>query len=1067
MHDRDNPRSSYLDGTVTALEGLEALTQAAFVSLFLLTILEYARWRDRIRLEIALFFGSIGATALIQAFSGATGSEVPYASVAVSVFLLSQPLLLLRLLSQFRYVPRLQHGIALACFILSGSLAVISQGTPDPTQMIVVVLAFGYVEAYASLGFVRTAVTTRGVTHNRLVAAGAGSTFLLLIFLLVPITAIAPPVGLPLQVTSQLFGIASALGYYLGFATPGWLRTTWQFAELKQFMAGLAGRTGEERLTSLLDKLAPAAARAVGAKAVVVMLAADGEHALTIRSTADSVKTFGSSQSAIVPDGLLAQAIREAEAIAADTSMPWGDQLTELAKGFGGARSVIVCPLSAHGRYYGLLAAFFEGRSLFLRDEVDLLRSLSERAAFSLESSQLYADAKQAATQRLALLNLSQAIAAENEIPLIGQRLMEHVSQVLPGSAWDLSLVGAGGELEIVASTGGDGSAITGALAMRRGVSSRTFPSGSALVVDLVSDPAFVSLLPGAQSLLAAPLKHQQSVIGVLNCFSLTPGAFTQAEVQLAEIIATDVAVAIARAELLEHLTVQNLELEKASRLKSEFLANMSHELRTPLNAILGFSELLLDGGETAGTRATYLHTIHDSGAHLLALINDILDLAKVEAGQMDLHVEEVDAPELVGGVVATVQPLAECKHIRIEALSEDGISLSADAGKVKQILYNLLSNAIKFTPDGGLVTVQTSAAGEAVRFSVADTGIGIAEEDQERVFHEFQQVDGAASRHYDGTGLGLALTRRFAELHGGRIWLESRLGHGSTFHVEIPAQPIRAEPAVATFGLLAPPGAVSMNGDAPLVLVVENDVQSANLLCAYLTRGGYRSHVAADGLDVLETARSLKPVAITLDILLPHIDGWELLRSLKADETTRDIPVVITSVVDDEQLGYALGATDYFVKPVERQALLARLAAHTLTLQLKDREVRLLVVDDDPAAVELLRAMLVPVGFTVLRAYGGAEAIALATAEMPEVILLDLMMPEVSGFDVVAELKADVRTRDIPILIVTAKDMTSAEKKQLNGQVTAILAKGSSVRVDLLTWLRQIPQPTHQLKAA
>jgi CheY-like chemotaxis protein len=417
--------------------------------------------------------------------------------------------------------------------------------------------------------------------------------------------------------------------------------------------------------------------------------------------------------------------------------------------------------------------------------------------------------------------------------------------------------------------------------------------------------------------------------------------------------------------------------------------------------------------------------------------------------------------------VVATVQPLAERKHIAVEALSEAGIRLTADAGKVKQILYNLISNAIKFTPDGGLVTVRTSPAGEAVRFSVTDTGIGIAKEDQERVFHEFQQVDGAASRHYEGTGLGLALTRRFAELHGGRIWLESKLGQGSTFHVEIPAQPLKSENPVPTAGVRAEPDAVSMNGETPLVLVVEDDVQSANLLCAYLTRGGYRSLVTTDGLEVLDKARRLQPVAITLDILLPHVDGWELLRSLKADATTRDIPVVIVSVVDDEQLGNALGAADYFVKPVERQALLARLAALTLTTQVKHREVRVLVVDDDPAAVDLLGGMLAPYGFTVLRAFGGTEGIALAKAELPQVVLLDLMMPEVTGFDVVAELKGDARTRDIPILIVTAKDMTAAEKNALNGQVSAILAKGSSVRIDLLRWLRQIPQPIQDSKAA
>ena len=315
---------------------------------------------------------------------------------------------------------------------MSSSLIVISQGKLDPPQTIILVLAFGYVEAYASLGFVRTALVTRGVTHKRLVAAGAGSGFLALIFLLLPIATIAPSIAVLLQVTSQVFAIASALGYYLGFATPGWLRTTWQFAEVKNFMVGVAGRTGEERLTSLLDKLAPAAARAVGAKAVVVMLAPDGEQ-LMIRSAGNSLQTFGTTHSVIVPDGVLAQARSERKAIAADASLPWGDRLTELAASFGGARSVIVCPLSAHGGYYGLLVAFFEGRSLFLRDEVELLKSLSEQAAFSLEGSQLYAEAKQAATKRLALHSLSQAIAAESEIPRIGQRLMEHISQLLPG----------------------------------------------------------------------------------------------------------------------------------------------------------------------------------------------------------------------------------------------------------------------------------------------------------------------------------------------------------------------------------------------------------------------------------------------------------------------------------------------------------------------------------------------------------------------------------------------------------------------------------------------------------
>src|SRR3984893_8639440 len=291
---------------MTALEGLKALTELAFGALFLLTIVDFARWRDRIRLEIALLFGSIAPMVLILAVTTATGTELPFWSVVSTGFLLGQPYMLVRLLSQFRHVPRIQHVIALACFMVSSSLIVISQNKLDTTQTIVLVLAFGYVEAYASIGFVRAALVTRGVTHKRLVAAVAGSGFLGLIFLLLPIATIAPSSAVLMDVTSYVLAFACALAYYIGFATPGWLRTTWQFAELKSFLVGVAGRTGEERLTSLLDKLRPAAARAVGAKAVVVMLARDGEQ-LMVHSAGDSLQTLGTPHSVIVPDGLLAQ----------------------------------------------------------------------------------------------------------------------------------------------------------------------------------------------------------------------------------------------------------------------------------------------------------------------------------------------------------------------------------------------------------------------------------------------------------------------------------------------------------------------------------------------------------------------------------------------------------------------------------------------------------------------------------------------------------------------------------------------------------------------------------------
>jgi signal transduction histidine kinase/CheY-like chemotaxis protein len=502
-------------------------------------------------------------------------------------------------------------------------------------------------------------------------------------------------------------------------------------------------------------------------------------------------------------------------------------------------------------------------------------------------------------------------------------------------------------------------------------------------------------------------------------------------------------------------LEQQNRALEEATRLKSEFLANMSHELRTPLNAIIGFSELLLDapvGDADEGT--TYLQTIHSSGEHLLALINDILDLSKVEAGKMELHPEPFVVADVVATALATVESLAVRKGITLSADAESAGELVADPGRFKQVLYNLLSNAIKFTPENGRVSVEARSVAAGVQLTVIDTGIGIAPEDQQKIFSEFQQVDGSASRRHDGTGLGLALTRRFVELHGGRIWVESELGRGSRFHVVLPASE-RGRPSPA----ILPPQVFSADVDLgrPLVLVVDDDPRAANLLSLHLGRGGYRTEVAVDGVDALAQARARAPFAITLDIDLPRVDGWEVLRTLKHDAQTRDIPVVVVSVVDDEQLGYALGAVDYFVKPVDRQALLARLDRFNFTRSARIRDTSVLIVDDDPDAVELLAGMLGPAGFRVLRAGGGEEGIATALAERPDLILLDLTMPEVSGFTVVDALKSDPTTRDIPILVVTARELTDPDRAMLQDHVATVFQKGTFARVDLLTLLDDV----------
>jgi signal transduction histidine kinase/DNA-binding response OmpR family regulator len=492
-----------------------------------------------------------------------------------------------------------------------------------------------------------------------------------------------------------------------------------------------------------------------------------------------------------------------------------------------------------------------------------------------------------------------------------------------------------------------------------------------------------------------------------------------------------------------------------ANRAKSDFLASMSHELRTPLSAILGFSDLMRHEpavDESVTVPLEWVEHVHRGGEHLLALVNDVLDLSKVEAGRMELRYESYDLASAIAELVNGVRPLADRKDLTL-VVDAAPLTLVADRGRIRQVLYNLVSNAIKFTPSGGRVTISAAEAADGVRLTVADTGVGIAPEELPLIFDEFKQV-GLAKDREGGTGLGLALAQRLVQAHGGSLEVESTVGAGTTFTVILPR---RSEAAGRTAASSRAATSATADAVARDILVIEDDPSAVPLLREYLEPVGYTVRVAADGEQGLAMAAERRPVAILLDVLIPRVDGWEVLRQLKADAQMRDIPVVMVTIVDERDVGLALGAVDYLVKPVQRGALLACLERIGLTPAAIDRPPRILAVDDEPAALQLVEGYLAGSGFDVIPATSGREALDLVQEHDIDLVICDLMMPDIDGFGVVARLKADARTAPIPILICTAKDLTSDDKERLHGQILGIVSKGPSARDGLRGWLAQL----------
>jgi signal transduction histidine kinase/CheY-like chemotaxis protein len=560
-----------------------------------------------------------------------------------------------------------------------------------------------------------------------------------------------------------------------------------------------------------------------------------------------------------------------------------------------------------------------------------------------------------------------------------------------------------------------------------------------------------ILLRAGYRALLVVPLIGADAIVGALVVRRREPGEFPKHTVDLLQTFAAQSAVAIQNANLFSEVEEKSRQLEIASQHKSQFVASMSHELRTPLNAIIGLTEMMVSNAARFGTEkaAEPLRRVHRAGTHLLGLINQVLDLSKIEAGKLELSPETINLAPLIDEVVGTARQLAEQNKNRLIVDVQDNLApLTVDPMRLRQILLNLLSNACKFTKQGEVaLRVKKVVDGHNwIEIAVADSGIGMTPEQQAKLFEEFSQADSSTARRYGGTGLGLAITRKLARMMGGDVTVTSAPGKGSVFAVRLPAA--ADAPARSATG---PDSSRSATADC--VLVIDDDATARELISDHLKAEGFSVVTAAGGVEGIKLAKQVRPTAITLDVMMPDLDGWSVLKALRQDPELADIPVIMVTIVDEQRRGIALGAAGYLTKPIDRE----RLRRVIDRFRVPARPTRVLLVEDDAVQRERMLEWLEGPQWMVREAANGYEALKSLRADKPDVILLDLMMPEMDGFAVVAALQKQADWRDIPVIVITSLDLDAKDRARLNSGVQTVLVKERFRPADLVEHIRRI----------